>query len=110
MLSTKKLIYKILNLLDDPLKFVTYSDVQITWTSTSNPYAQVEKNVALAGYTPISFTVMPTGSGGTTIYMFNQDLWNNTVTVGLRMDGTPASTTQNKVQFKVLYAKTALLG
>ena len=110
MLSTKKLLYKILNLLDDPLKFVTYADVQITWTSTSNPYAQLDKNVALAGYTPISFTIIPTGTGASTIYMYNQDLSSNTITVGLRMNGNPSSTTQNKVNIKVLYAKTELLG
>lgn len=109
MLSTKKLLYKVLELMHAPVKVVLYSNQQITWDSTANPYQMWQKNVALSGYKPIAFDYVCFGTGGTTIYQYAHYIEGNTIVQGLRLQGTASSVTQNTMNVTVYYVKTSLV-
>ena len=88
-------------------KLVWYRDVQVTWGSTANPFQALTKDVSLTGYKPIAFEAWPNGSGGTAIFAYGKSISGDSVTVGLRMvNNTPSTTTANKVDLQVLYARS----
>lgn len=94
------------------IKIVNYSDVQIQWASTGNPYCGLVKDVGIDGYTPLGFGYTVTGTGASFVYPSIKMLDNNgTLTLALRMvNNNPSSVTQNKVNLRVVYVKSGILG
>ena len=109
MLSVKKLLYKMLDLMHAPIKVVQYTNQQITWYSTANPHQMWQKNVALSGYKPIAFDYACFGTGGTTIFQYAHYIEGNTIVQGLRLQGTAGTVTQNTMSVTVYYVKTSLV-
>lgn len=106
MLSTKKLLYKILVKLNRPIVKETKGPFTITWASTSNPFCEHSFNIAKDGYTPIAICCWCGGTGSSTIGFGTCCLNGNTVQFNARMFSyTPASTTQNTVAFVVTYLR-----
>lgn len=114
MLNQKKVDTKVLNLLNGLVKIVDYSNLQITWVSTSNPYQAWTKDITLAGYKPINFgyTVMGTSasfvaaSAVTITASGGADIAN----IFMRMFTTnPTSTTQNTLNLRVYYVKSDIV-
>lgn len=106
---------RILDLLKDLrglIKIVNYSDVQIQWASTGNPYCGLVKDVSIDGYTPLGFGYAVTGTSASFVYPSIKTLDNNgALTLALRMvNNNPSSVTQNKVNLRVVYVKSGILG
>ena len=97
--------------LTDIIKKVKYTGIQITWNSTANPYAQVLQNVALAGYTPLTFNWVIIGTGSTSVHPYAAYFEGQYAVLSLRMQGQqPSTITQNTCNIEVVYVKTAYLG
>lgn len=94
------------------IKIVNYSDVQIQWVSTGNPYCGLVKDVSIDGYTPLGFGYAVTGTSASFVYPSIKTLDNNgELTLALRMvNNNPSSVTQNKVNLRVVYVKSGILG
>ena len=90
-------------------KRVVYTNIPITWYSTANPFFDVQYNVALAGYTPIAFDWLISGSGGTQIYAYNHYITSNVAVLGIRMSSNPATVDQNTISLTVLYVKNGFV-
>lgn len=106
MLSTKKLIYKILQKLNEQTILTESRTIQLTWASTSNPYASGTVNLAKDGYVPISAGYTLTGTGASAIYASSFRLdGNGILSYSFRSVNTPSSTTQNGVTIDVKYIR-----
>lgn len=107
MLNQKKLDIKMLDTMDGLIKIVGYNDVQITWASTGNPYCGLVKDVNIDGYTPIGFGYTVTGTSASLVFPSIAIIDGaGILTLALRMNGTPSTTTQNKVNLRVVYVKS----
>lgn len=89
-------------------KRVTYQ-VPFSWYSTANPFVDIQKNVAISGYTPVAFDWIINGTGATSIITYNHYISGNTIVLGVRMNGTPATVDQNSATITVLYIKNGSL-
>lgn len=80
--------------------------VQLTWNSTSNPFASGTVNLAKDGYVPISVGYSIVGTGATTVYAssFLLDA-NATLSYSFRCSNAVSSTTQNSVLIDVKYIR-----
>ena len=83
------------------------SNLQITWSSTSNPYCEHSYSVAKTGYTPIAVSFWTSGTGSSTIAVSTCCISGDNVEFHARMvNNTPSSTTQNTVTLAVTYIKS----
>lgn len=106
MLSTKKLIYKILQKLNEQNILTEDRTVQLTYASTSNAYATGSVNVAKDGYVPISASYAVTGTGGSTVFASIFRLRRDDVLeFAFRNGGGVSSVTQNSVTITVKYIR-----
>lgn len=106
MIDLKKLLVKILQRLDGAVVREIKDSNQITWYSTSNPYAEHSYDVSKTGYTPIAVSFWTSGTGSSTIAVSTCCIDGNNIEFHARMmNNTPSSTTQNTVTFEVTYIK-----
>lgn len=88
----------------------TKSDLQLTYYSTSNPFAEHSFDVTKTGYTPIAVSYWVTGTGASFVAVYVCCINGNAVQFcARRVNNNPESTTQNKVTLVVTYVKNNLL-
>jgi hypothetical protein len=81
-------------------------NVQLTYASTSNPYATGSINVAKDGYVPISASYTVTGTSGSTVFASDFRLRDdNMLEYAFRNSSGVSSTTQNRVAITVKYIR-----
>lgn len=104
MIDLKKLLVKILQRLDGAV-VKEAKQFQLTYNSTSNPYADGIFDITKAGYTPISVCYWIIGTNSSAVFCSCCCLDGNTVRVTARSTVTPTSTTVNSIILNITYVK-----